>query len=308
MKITFVLPIHNESQNITILYEKLLEVIDHLQFWDYQMVFINDGSKDDSRLQLLTLYRKDKKLTLIDLSRNFWHEVAVKAWLDHAEGDYVVIMDTDLQDPPHVIIDMWNTLKQWYDIVYAKRKTRKDGFLKDITAKYFYKFINAIASIQIPKDTGNFRIFTKQVLEAVRQCNEQSRFIRWLFAWVWFRQGMVEFDRVKRIHWETSYPLSKMFKLTFDALVSFSDLPLKMATGLGFLFSFLGFISWLFFIVLKFVNPTMYAFGITTTIILIFVLSGVQLIVLGIMGEYIARIYNESRNRPLYIIKEIYAT
>ena len=305
IKIWFILPIYNEEKNIPLLYNELLKVINKIDC-EYELLFIDDKGKDNSLKLLLELQKKDKNVKVIEFSRNFGHEIAVKAWLDNVDGDFIVMMDTDLQDPPEIIEDMYKKVQEWYDIVYARRKKRSDWFFKDKTAYLFYRFINKLSEIDIPKDTGNFRIFTRQVLEEIRKLNEQSRFIRWLFARIGFKQTQFEFERKERIHGDTAYSLWKMINLSLDAIFWFSNLPLRLATIVWFAFSILGFLFAIVFLIIKVYNPGIYVSWITTIIILLFLIWGIQLIILWIVGEYIGRIYKEEKWRPLYIVRKFY--
>lgn len=304
-KIWFILPIYNEEKNINILYEHLIKIVKKINC-EYEFLFIDDKWKDNSLKLLLELQEKDKNIKIIEFSRNFWHEIAVKAGLDIVDWDYIIMMDTDLQDPPEIIHDMYNKIIEWYDVVYATRKKRSDWFFKDTTAHFFYRFINKLSDVDIPKDTWNFRMFTKQVLQEIIKLNEQSRFIRWLFAWIWFKQTFVEFERKERLYWETGYSWNRMINLSLDAIFSFSNLPLRLATLVWFIFSWLWFLIALIFIIVKLVNPSIFVSWVTTLIILVFLIGGIQLIILWIIWEYIGRIYKEDKSRPLYIIKKVY--
>ncbi|MCX6824767.1 MAG: glycosyltransferase [candidate division SR1 bacterium] len=307
VKISFILPIYNEEKNIPILYRELSKVIASIGC-DYELVCIDDKGKDNSLQVLLDLQQHDKKIKIIEFSRNFGHEMAVKAGMDIVDGDYVVMMDCDMQDPPHLIEKMYNKMQGGYDVVYAKRgkRAKKDGMFKNTATFLFYRMLNRLTNLYIPEDTGNFRIYTKQINDLVKNFNEQSRFLRGLFAWVGYKQSSVEYDRGDRLHGQTGYGFWKLLKLALDGVFSFSDKPLKMATLFGFLFSGVGFLLGLFFVIMKFVNPNLYVSGITTLIVLIFLIGGIQLIILGMIGEYIGRIYNETKGRPLYIVKKIY--
>jgi dolichol-phosphate mannosyltransferase len=218
------------------------------------------------------------------------------------------MMDCDMQDPPKLVEQMYQKICDWYDIVYAKRSKRaaKDWMFKNIATFFFYRMLNKLTNLYIPEDTGNFRIYTKQINDLVKNLNEQSRFLRWLFAWVWYKQASVEYDRWNRLYGDTWYGFWKLLKLALDGVFAFSEKPLKIATWFGFLFSGVWFLLWLFFILMKFIRPTLYVSGITTVIVLLFIVWWIQLIILWVIGEYIGRIYNETKWRPLYIVKHIY--
>ncbi len=305
-KIGFILPIYNEEKNIKILYEKLKTEI--RKIWcDYELLFINDGSSDDSLKILQDQRRKDEKVKIINFSRNFWHELAVKAWIDYSQWDYIVIMDTDLQDPPELIRQMYQKIIQGYDIVYGQRVTRSDWWFKDNTAKIFYKILQKATETEIPINTGNFRMFTKQVKEEVSKLNEQGRFIRWLFARVWFKTTAIEFERPQRKYGKTAYPLKKMIKLSMDAILGFSSLPLKIATITGLLIGIIGIWLWCYFVRIKiYIDPWRYAAWTTTIITLMLIMFGLLFFFLWIIGEYVAKIFAQSKNRPLYIIKDFH--
>ncbi|MFA5747954.1 MAG: glycosyltransferase family 2 protein [Candidatus Absconditabacterales bacterium] len=306
-KISFILPIYNEEKNIPILYKELIKVIQKIGC-NYELVFIDDKGKDDSLYVLIDLQQKDKNIKIIEFSRNFGHEMAVKAGMDNVDGDYILMMDCDMQDPPKLVEQMYQKICDGYDIVYAKRSKRaaKDGMFKNIATFFFYRMLNKLTNLYIPEDTGNFRIYTKQINDLVKNLNEQSRFLRGLFAWVGYKQASVEYDRGNRLYGDTGYGFWKLLKLALDGVFAFSEKPLKIATWFGFLFSGVGFLLGLFFILMKFIRPTLYVSGITTVIVLLFIVGGIQLIILGVIGEYIGRIYNETKGRPLYIVKHIY--
>lgn len=307
VKLSFILPIYNEEKNIPTLYKEIIKVI-HKINCNYELVFIDDKWKDNSLQLLLDLQQKDKNIKIIEFSRNFWHEMAVKAGMDNVNGDYIVMIDCDMQDPPSLIEQMYHKICNWYDVVYAKRSKRakRDWIFKNTATFLFYRMLNRLTNLYIPEDTGNFRIYTKQINDLVRNLNEQSRFLRWLFAWVWYKQYSIEYDRLDRLYWETWYGFWRLLKLALDGVFAFPDKPLKIATRFGFLFSGIWFILWLFFIFMKFIRPDLYVSGVTTIIVLLFIIWWIQLIILWVIGEYIGRIYNETKWRPLYIIKHIY--
>lgn len=306
-KLSFILPIYNEEKNIPILYRELMKVIQKIGC-EYELVFVDDKWKDNSLELLISLQQKDKNIKIIEFSRNFWHEMAVKAGIDNVDGDYIVMMDCDMQDPPHLIEEMYQKIRDWYDVVYAKRskRARKDWLFKNTATFLFYRMLNKLTNLYIPEDTGNFRIYTKQINDLVKNLNEQSRFLRGLFARVWYKQGSVEYDRGERLHWETWYGFWRLLKLALDGVFAFSDKPLKMATRFGFLFSAVWFLLGLFFILMKFIRPDLYVSGVTTIIVLLLIIWWIQLIIFWVIWEYIGRIYNETKWRPLYIIRHIH--
>lgn len=300
--ISLVLPIYNEQGNINELYDRSQKVLQ--QLGRYEIIFVNDGSKDESFPKLQKIALQDHHVRVINFSRNFGHQIAITAGIDYASGDAVVIMDSDLQDTPEIIPAMLSKWKDGYDVVYAKRRKRKDSLFKKFTAFLFYRLLKKLASIDIPEDTGDFRLMDRKVIDEMKRLKEHSRFMRGLTSWVGFKQTFVLFDRAERKHGMTGYPLRKMIKFALDGLTSFSYVPLKMATFLGFLSAFVGFVWGVYAIIRKMYYPTETVTGWTTLVVAIFFIGGVQLIVLGVIGEYIGRIYTEAQNRPLYVIRD----
>lgn len=306
-KVWFILPLYNETEIIDVLYERLIKTIEKIGC-DYELIFIDDKWKVSPLHKLLTLQKKDPKVKIIEFSRNFWRECAIKAGMDVVDSNYIVMMDADLQDPPELVDDMYKKIKQWNDVVYAKRfkKAKGDWIFKNSATYFFYKILSKLTNLHIPEDTADFRIFTREVNNEVKNLNEQSRFMRWLFAWVWFKQDFVLYERWDRAAGETGHGFRKLMKLALDGVFAFSDKPLRVATIFWTIFSLLWFMLWLVFLILRFTNPNMYVSGITTLIIFLFIIWGIQLIILWIIWEYIGRIYKETKQRPLYIIKKIY--
>jgi len=308
-KIWFILPLYNETEIINTLYEKLITTIKKINC-DYELLFIDDKWKNSPLEKLTKLHQQDPKVRFIEFTRNFWHESAVKAGMDNISDDcnYVLMMDCDLQDPPELVEHMYNKIKEWYDLVYAKKskRSKKDWLFNNTSTFAFYRILNKMTNLYIPEDTWNFRIYTKQVNDVVRMLNEQSRFLRWLFAWVWYKQTYVEFKRGDRAQGETWYGFWKYLSFALDGIFSFSDKPLKVATWFGFIFSLIWFFAGLFFVIIRFIDPNRYVSGITTIIVLLFIIGWIQLIILWVIWEYIGRIYKETKNRPLYIIKKKY--
>jgi len=300
--LSLILPIYNEEKNIDELYERSQRVL--ASVGGYEIIFINDGSKDGSLQKIIALSQKDRNVKLIDFSRNFGHQIAITAGLDHAQGDAVIIMDSDLQDTPETIAEMVEKWKEGYEVVYGRRRTRRDGIFKRSTAFIFYRLLKKFTNIEIPEDTGDFRLMDKKVVQEMKRLREHSRFMRGLTSWVGFKQTSVLFDRGERKFGETGYPISKMLKFALDGLTAFSYIPLKLAAYLGFATAFLSVIGIIYALYRKFFHPEEVISGWTFTIICIFFIGGIQLIVLALIGEYIGRIYTETQNRPLYIIRE----
>ena len=300
--ISLVIPMFNEEENIRELYERSKKTLETIG--SHEIIFVNDGSRDRTLEKILELADKDKNVKIIDFSRNFGHQTAITAGMDNSQGEVVVIMDGDLQDTPETILELVKKWKEGYEVVYAKRRTRKDSFFKRATAYAFYRIIKKIANIDITEDTGDFCLLDKKVIDALKKIKEHSRFVRGLTSWVGFKKGIILFDREERKRGNTSYPLKKMLKFAYDGITSFSYFPLKMATYLGVFSAFMGFIWGIYAIYQKIYNPETTVPGWTTVVVAIFFLGGIQLIVLGMIGEYIGRIYTEAQNRPPYIVRQ----
>jgi dolichol-phosphate mannosyltransferase len=302
---SIVAPVFNEEETLPHFYQRVVETM--VQMGEsFELLLINDGSRDRSYRIMQELHEHDPRVHAIDFSRNFGHQIAISAGLDHARGQAVIIMDADLQDPPEVIPDLAARWKNGAEVVYAQRARRLgESRFKLITASAFYRLIGQITSVQIPRDTGDFRLLDRRVVDVLIKMREQHRFMRGLSAWVGFRQEAVQYERQERFAGETKYPLSKMVRFSIDAITSFSHVPLKLATSFGF---FLAGLSLLGIIIAAIARIF---FGVITgqasTLVLVLFLGGVQLIFLGILGEYLGRIYDEVRARPLYIVREILA-
>ncbi len=300
---SIVIPIFNEEKNIMEMYRRLHKVCKTLDA-STEIIFVNDGSKDNSADEVLQIRKNDQQVKLINFSRNFGHQIAVSAGLDFASGDSVVIIDADLQDPPEVIPNLVAQWKAGYEVVYAVRKKREgDSAFKKFTAWAFYRLLNSITGIAIPVDTGDFRLIDKKVVVSIRSLSERHRFLRGLVSWVGFKQIGVEYEREARFAGSTKYPLKKMLRFAFDAITSFSHVPLQMATFWGFIVSFIAFAASVFFLYLRFFTNN-FEPGFTSIILAILFLGGIQLITLGTIGEYLGRIYDEIKARPLYLIAE----
>jgi polyisoprenyl-phosphate glycosyltransferase len=301
MLLSVIIPIYNEESNIPLLYKRLKTVMTDLNL-NYEFLFINDGSKDNSIYLIRELAIIDSSVRFIDFSRNFGHQIAVSAGLDHCKGDAVVIIDADLQDPPELIGDLIQKYHEGYSVVYARRKSREgETFLKKFTARLFYRLLAKITNVNIPVDTGDFRIIERKVVEVLKQMPEQNKFLRGQIAWVGFRQTYVEYERKERNSGQTGYTYKKMIRLAMDAITSFSDFPLKLATIAGFTVSGIAFLVMLYTLYSRFFT-TDYVHGWPSLMVSILFLGGVQLIGIGIIGEYLSRMGNNIRNRPLYII------
>lgn len=287
------------------LYERLVQVMDSTgETWE--VIFVNDGSADHSLEILTELHARDGRIRVLNFSRNFGHQIAITAGFDYADGDAVIVMDADLQDPPEVLLRMIERWREGYDVAYAVR-TKREGEtrFKLWTASAFYRLIRNIADVDIPLDAGDFRLMDRKVVLAMRRLREKSRFMRGLSSWVGFKQIAVEYERAARYAGETKYPFRKMLRLANNAITSFSHVPLQLAMYTGFFFAGLSGFGILIAIILRLIGHDILT-GQATTLVSVLFLGGVQLIFLGIIGEYLGRIYDEVKNRPLYIIADAY--
>jgi glycosyltransferase involved in cell wall biosynthesis len=301
--LSVIIPVYNEENNIDILCNRLTAVITSLAI-SYELVFINDGSRDNTLQRIRDLAVNNASVKFIDFSRNFGHQVAVTAGLNFCKGKRIVIIDADLQDPPELIAALHKKMDEGFNVVYAKRKTRDgESFFKLYTAKLFYKLLSRLTAIDIPVDTGDFRMMDRKVVNVLNQMPERHRFIRGMVSWVGFRQGYVEYDRDKRHAGETGYTFKKMLRFAIDGITGFSNVPLRLATYAGFVFSFLSFIMILYALYSKFFSDT-YVQGWASIIISVLFIGGIQLICLGVIGEYLLRMDTNIRQRPLYIIND----
>ena len=296
-----IVPLYNEDLVIKESYRRLKEVMDFVKE-NYEIIFMNDGSTDGTRDKVEKICSKDEKMKLVNFSRNFGHQVAITAGMDLAEGSAIIIIDADLQDPPEVIPKMIEKWKEGYEVVYGKRIKREgDSFFKKYTAKLFYRLLKSMTSVDIPVDTGDFRLIDRKVCDALKSLPERNRYVRGLVSWVGFKQTFVEISRQERFAGETKYPLNKMIKLALDGITSFSYKPLVIAGYLGCLTFLVGLISLVSVIMKNFVNHTpILNFSLIISINLF--MFGLILASIGIMGQYIGRIFEESKARPNYII------
>jgi polyisoprenyl-phosphate glycosyltransferase len=304
VKYSIIVPMFNEELVIEETYKRLREVMDRTGE-AYELVFVNDGSRDRTVEIVEELCERDSHIRLLNFSRNFGHQIAITAGMDYAEGQAIVVIDADLQDPPEVILLMIEEWKKGYDVVYGKRLKRKgETLFKKLTAMMFYRLLRSMTSVDIPLDTGDFRLIDRKVADVLRGLKEKNRFVRGLVSWVGFRQTSVEYVREERWAGETKYPLKKMVRFAMDGITSFSHKPLRIATYLGFGLSGLSFI-YLVVVLFQalFTNTTQQGWPSIVAINLLF--NGIMLILLGIIGEYVGRIYDESKDRPLYIVREV---
>ncbi|QWG58880.1 glycosyltransferase [Bacillus mycoides] len=301
--ISVVVPMYFEEEVAQECYNRLKSVMLQNNI-NYEFVFVNDGSTDRTMEILSEISANDYRTKVVNFARNFGHQIAVTAGIAAAKGDAIVIIDADLQDPPEVIPELIAKWEEGYEVVYAKRKQRKgETWFKLLTAKYFYKALNYMSDIDIPKDTGDFRIIDRKVADVFNQMTERNRFIRGMMSWVGFRQTYVEYERDERFAGETKYPLKKMIKFASDGIIAFSTKPLRIVMSLGLLSVLISIIVLLYTITVKIIGNDTQT-GWASIMVAITFFSGIQLLGLGIVGQYIARIYDESKNRPIYIVKE----
>lgn len=303
MDISVIIPVYNEEKNIQNLYDRLSQVMQDLGV-TYELIFVNDGSSDASIGLIKVLSKKQSSVKYIDFSRNFGHQIAVTAGLDKTIGDAVVIIDADLQDPPELIAEMYQKRNEGFEVIYAKRKNRKgESFLKLLTARVFYRLLAKMTSISIPVDTGDFRMIDKKIVEVLREMPEKNKYLRGQISWVGFNQTFVEYDRQERQAGATGYTYRKMLHFALDGITAFSDVPLKIVTYFGFIVSVIAFFVAIYALLAKFVWENSVP-GWTSLMIAILFIGGIQMIAIGIIGEYLSRMNHNIRNRPLYIIRE----
>jgi glycosyltransferase involved in cell wall biosynthesis len=304
--LSIVVPLYNEAANVEELLRRLRAVVGGLtmQPAGWELIFVDDGSRDATLAMLLDAAAADPHLRIISLSRNFGHQIAATAGLDAASGDAVVLMDGDLQDPPELLETFLAKFREGYDVVYATRRHRAgESRFKLLTAALFYRTIRQLTNVSIPVDTGDFRLMSRRVVAALRDSRERHRFIRGLVSWVGYRQTGIEYDRAERFSGASKYPFSKMLKFAIDGITAFSEIPLRLATWFGFIVSGVAFLVGLFEIGLRIFTGYNLP-GYTSTIFAILFLGGVQLITIGILGEYVGRVYDEIKGRPLYLVAE----
>jgi glycosyltransferase involved in cell wall biosynthesis len=300
---SIIAPCYNEEGNLPELFRRIGEIMEQTgESWE--LVLINDGSVDRTLEIMRELHATDSRVHYIDFARNFGHQIAVTAGIDYAQGDAVIIIDADLQDPPELILEMMEKWLEGYEVVYAVRTERKgESWFKLFTAKLFYRLIYRITDVNIPLDTGDFRLMDRKVVNALKQMKERHRFIRGMTSWVGFKQTGVYYTREERFAGKTKYPFRRMFKFALDAVTSFSFFPLQMAMYLGFIIAGLSALGVIGVIIARLFGNQAF-FGQATTLVMVLFLGGVQLISLGIIGEYLGRIYDEVKGRPMYVVNE----
>ncbi len=305
IRYSIVIPVYNEEVVLCQTYQRLKQVMDTTRE-SYELIFVNDGSSDHTLEMIKSIRAQDEDVKLISFSRNFGHQIAITAGMDYASGAAVVVIDADLQDPPELILKMIAKWKEGYNVVYAKRTKRKgETWFKKLTARLFYRILSASTDLDIPTDTGDFRLLDRRVCEELKRLPEKNRYVRGLVSWVGFKQTAVEYERDERLAGESKYPLKKMIKLSLDGITSFSYKPIKLATYAGSIIISSGLTYLVVLLLLKIFSKSAIA-GWNLVLAMQLVLSGVLLTMMGVTGEYIGRIYDETRNRPLYIVSESY--
>ncbi|PJZ49119.1 glycosyltransferase family 2 protein [Leptospira saintgironsiae] len=312
--LSLVIPVYNEEKTIPELVKRLRGLLTILKEKhrfgkeDTEILFVNDGSRDGTFDVLKKFCESEPGFFLLNLSRNYGHQLAITAGIDTARGETVAVMDGDLQDPPEFVADLYAKMSEGFDVVYARRKKREgESFFKLITAHVFYRILKKLTRFEIPIDTGDFRIMSRRVTNVLVSMKEQHRYIRGLIAWIGFRQTGLEYDRDERFDGETKFSVSKMLKFALDGITSFSSAPLKFSSYLGFTSAFFGALYTIYILYLKlFTDNTIQ--GWTSVMIVALVLGGIQLIALGMIGEYLSRVHDQSKNRPLYVIEKIYSS
>jgi polyisoprenyl-phosphate glycosyltransferase len=302
--ISVIVPCYNEQEGLQECHRRLTAVLRSLETW-YEIVYVDDGSGDSTLSQLRALHDADPNITVIELARNFGHQTAVTAGLEAAAGQVVGIIDADLQDPPEVLVQMIEMWGQGYDVVYGVRESREGetGF-KLWTAKAFYRLINAVSDIAIPIDTGDFRLLDRKAVEAMKSMPERNRLLRGMCSWIGFRQFGLKYKRAPRFAGTTKYPIGKMLKLAIDGILSFSNVPLRLMTGVGIISALMSFAGVIYALIVRLFTYK-WVPGWTMLFIGMLLLGGLQLISLGVLGEYVGRIYDEAKRRPLYLARSV---
>lgn len=301
--VTILVPAYNEQDVLHLLYERLQKLMDSQSNYDFEVLLVNDGSKDNTLNIMKELRQTDKRICYLNLSRNFGKETAMIAGLDYAKGDCVIIIDADLQDPPELIPDMLKLWEDGYDDVYAKRKSRKgETFFKKFTSKMYYKTLQNVTNIEIQKDTGDFRLLDRRCVEALKSIRESQRYTKGLFSWIGYNKKEILYDRDPRAAGQTKWNYGKLINLSIDGLTSFTTAPLRWSAIIGLLISFAGFI-YMLVIIFKTLFSGIDVPGYSSTMVVILFLGGIQLIFLGVIGEYLGRTFNETKGRPLYFIE-----
>lgn len=303
-KVTILIPAYNEEESLPYLYERLEELINSIKNYEFEILFVNDGSKDKT-LELIKKYRnKDSRISYVNFSRNFGKEIAMLAGFDYAKGDCVIIMDADLQDPPELIPELLKYWEQGYDDVYAQRRSRKgETFLKKFTSKMYYRVLQQLTKVEIQKDTGDFRLLDRRCVNALREMRETSRCSKSMFSWIGYKKKAVLYDRDPRVAGKTKWNYAKLINLAIDGITSFTTSPLRISTLLA-IPTFLMLIIYFIYVIVKCIRLSIPIQAFQATILLILFFSAVQIMLFGIVGEYLGRIFNETKHRPIYFVDE----
>ena len=302
-KISLVIPMYYEEKVVEECYKRVKSNLEKMNNYDHEIIFVNDGSKDKTLEILEGIAKEDNNVKIISFSRNFGHQAAVTAGLQYISGDAIIIIDADLQDPPELIPDMIKLWEDGNEVIYGKRKSREgESAFKLFTAKMFYKTLNALSDVEIPKDTGDFRLVDRKVVNTINELPEHNKFLRGLFSWVGYKQIPFEYERKERFAGETKYPLKKMLKLASDGIISFSTKPLKIVGVLGIISIIISIILLIYALISYIFNLNNLSAGWTSIMVAITFFAGVQLMSIWIIAEYVGRIYDETKQRPQYII------
>ena len=302
-KISVLIPCHNEEKSLPLLYPELVKLMDSTPNYHWELMFVNDGSTDGTLELLRQLRQQDQRVNFVDLSRNFGKEAAMLAGFDYVTGDCMVIIDADLQDPPELIPEMIKWWEQGYEDVYAKRKTRgRESWLRKRLSLMFYRLLQSSSRFDVLQNVGDFRLLDRSCINALRQMRESERYTKGMYSWIGFKKKEIEFDRGDRVAGSSSWSFRQLFSLAIDGITSFTSLPLRISTVVGFIVSMLAFIYMIYIFIKALIwgDPVQ---GYPSLVILLLFLGGIQLLSLGIIGEYIGRIYNETKNRPDYIVR-----
>ena len=296
-----VIPVYNEEDNLSPLYDRLSPVMEKLG--TYEIILVDDGSRDRSWTIIKELHEKDGRVKGVSFSRNFGHHIAITAGLDHAKGRTIILMDGDLQDQPEEIPKLWGKMQEGYDLVYGIRRVKKDSFIKRLNSSLFWWFLNRLSGIDIPRNQTLMRIFDKKILDVLKDMRERARFIHGMIAWTGFRTALLEVEHAPRERGVSKYNTIKLFRLAFNAITSFSTLPLRLATYLGLISAGVG-LFYGFYFVYKKVFLGIPVLGYASIIVAVLFVGGIQLLILGIIGEYLGRVYQEVQARPIYVVKD----
>ena len=303
-KISIIIPAYNEEESLPKLYERLKNIMNQVNDYEFEVLFINDGSKDRTIQIIKDLRNKDERICYVDFSRNFGKEIAMTAGLDYAKGDAVIFMDADLQDPPELIPELIKYWEQGYDDVYARRRSRKgETWLKKVTSKMYYRVLQKLTKVEIQKDTGDFRLLDRRCVNALKKLRENSRNSKSMFSWIGYNKKEVLYDRDPRIAGKTKWNYKKLIDLAIDGITSFTTSPLRVSTYLS-IPTFIMLFIYAIYVVIKWIRTGVFIEAFQAIILLILFFSGIQILLFGIIGEYLGRIFNESKNRPLYFVNE----